>query len=228
MIVFVSEEYQRNFIREILEHLPGVTPIFEAGSMDEFFILARTYGPQMAIVDAQLIGDNRHKFYERSYRYVPEMILINNFCQLAVCSFLEVRRIYHQPPTREVLEQLIMEVMQKTSTEAKAGLLSIKTKGSMVNVIKDEVLFIEADSGKSLIHTRRGLLSVRSTLDSMERQMGEGFLRVHRSFIVNVKEISQVRYLHDRSYEIEFLNYSGKALMSRYKSQVYYNMLKNL
>ncbi|MEN6390429.1 MAG: LytTR family transcriptional regulator DNA-binding domain-containing protein [Syntrophomonas sp.] len=227
MIVFVSEEYQSNFLRSILEQIPGITPIFEAGSLDEFYTLARKHGPQMAIVDAQLIDDNRHEFYERSYRYVPEMILINNFCQFAVCSFLEVRRIYHEPPTKETLEQLIMGIMQRTSTRVKAGLLSIKTKGSLVNVVKDEVLFIEADSGKCLIHTRRGIFSVRSTLDNMERQLGEGFLRVHRSFIVNVKAISQVRYMHDRTYEIEFLNYNAKALMSRYKSQIYYDMLKN-
>lgn len=228
MIVFVAEDYQRSFLRGILEHIPGVTPILEARSLDEFYTIAQKYGPQMALVDAQLIDANRHDFYERSYRYVPEMILINNFCQFAVCSFLEIRRIYHEPPTKEMLEQLIMGIMQRTAAGSKAGLLSFKTKGSLVNVFKDEVVYTEADSGKSLIHTRRGVFSVRSTLDQMERQLGEGFLRVHRSFIVNVKEIGQVRYMHDRSYEIEFLNYHGKALMSRYRSQLYYDMLKNL
>lgn len=227
MIVFVSEEYQSNFLRSILEHIPGTTPVFEAGSLDEFYALARKHGPQMAIVDAQLIDDKRPEFYERIYRYVPEMILINNFCQFAVCSFLEVRRIYNESPTKEKLEQLIMEVMQRTSARAKAGLLSFKTRGSLVNIIKDDILFAEADSGKCLVHTRRGIFSVRSTLDNMERRLGEGFLRVHRSFIVNVKEISQVRYMHDRSYEIEFINYDAKALMSRYKCRIYYDRLKN-
>jgi hypothetical protein len=228
MIVFVSEEYQRSLIRGILEYMPGITPIFGAGSLDEFYALARNHGPQMAIVDARLIDDKRHEFYERSYRYVPEMILFYNFCQFAVCSFLEIRRIYHEPPTKEVLEQLITAAMQRISTGSKARMLSFKTKRNLVNVVKDEILFMEADSGKCLIHTRRGTFSVRSTLDSMERQLGEGFLRVHRSFIVNVNEISQVRYMYDRSYEIEFLNYSAKALMSRYKSQIYYDMLKSL
>lgn len=227
MIVFVSEEYQRSFLRNILEHIPGITPILEVKTLDEFFTVAQKYGPQMAIVDAHLIDDNRHEFYERSYRYVPEMILINNFCQFAVCSFLEIRRIYHEPPTKEMLEQLIMRIAQRTSIGSKAELLSFRTKGGLVNIIKEEVLFVEADNGKSLIHTRRGIFSVRSTLDHMENQLGEGFLRVHRSFIVNSKEISTVRYMHDRSYEIEFLNYDAKALMSRYKSQIYYNMLKN-
>lgn len=227
MIVFVSEEYQRNLLRSILEHIPGITPIFEVGSLDEFYSLARKHGPQMAIVEARLIDDDRHEFYERSYRNVPEMILINNFCQFAVCSFLEVRRIYNEPPTKEMLEQLIMGVIQRTSAGSKAGLLSFKTRGGLVNIIKDDILFAEADSGKCLVHTRRGIFSVRSTLDNLERRLGEGFLRVHRSFIVNVKKISRVRYMHDRSYEIEFINYGAKALMSRYKSQIYYDRLKN-
>lgn len=49
------------------------------------------------------------------------------------------------------------------------------------------------------------------------------FLRVHQSFIVNKKKILKVIDLGNRSYEIEFLNYDKKALMSRYQ----FEKLKN-
>jgi hypothetical protein len=108
----------------------------------------------MAIVEARLIDDDRHEFYERSYRNVPEMILINNFCQFAVCSFLEVRRIYNEPPTKEMLEQLIMGVIQRTCLQSM--LLSFN-QGGLSIITQDDILFAEATA--QMPFDRRGIFS---------------------------------------------------------------------
>lgn len=227
ILVLESEEHRLNFIRSTMERIPGISQILEASTLEHFFLLAEEHEPRAAIVEARLIYPERHSFYERINQYVPEIIVIDSFCQFAVSSFLEIRQVYNEPPSGEMLQQVIKGIMQRTyARNPKANLLTFKTRGSLVNIKKEEILFAEAERGKSVIHTRRGVFVVRSSLEQISRQLGEGFLRVHRSFIVNIKEISQVRSMHDRSYEIEFLNYHEKALMSRYKSQLYYDIVR--
>jgi DNA-binding LytR/AlgR family response regulator len=77
----------------------------------------------------------------------------------------------------------------------KPSLLSFITgkKGSIWKPIPlDEIVYIESDQKKTWLFTTDGQYSSIHTLKGLEQQLPPTFLRVHRSYIVNISYIRQI------------------------------------
>lgn len=82
------------------------------------------------------------------------------------------------------------------------GRLAIKEGGRVVFLRADEIDWIEAADYYAEIHTRGGTFLHRESMASLERRLvGEGFLRIHRSTIVNRQRIRELRG-GDRSAQV--------------------------
>ena len=81
------------------------------------------------------------------------------------------------------------------SARAPGGRLAIRTDGRILRVRLDEIERIEADRDVSHFHMRGGtVLIARESLTSVEQRLpGSGFLRVHRSHIVNIARVREVQ-----------------------------------
>lgn len=101
----------------------------------------------------------------------------------------------------------------KESTES---ILLIRTNEGLMQINKGDIVFIELQNGKSIIHTRNGIWETRKTLSDFDNRLGPDFMRVHRSLLINLTKIKMIREVFDRSYEVEFWDYPQRAIMSRY------------
>lgn len=95
--------------------------------------------------------------------------------------------------------------------------IAIKDKHNIFFISIIDILFVEKISNELLIHTDKGAYLLNKTLTELEDILDENFCRVHRSFIVNIKKISSITNLGNRSYQISFEGTNKNALMSRYK-----------
>lgn len=70
-------------------------------------------------------------------------------------------------------------------------------KNDQTHVIwNKEIVYIEAENTDSLIHClHRDVLS-RESISDLEKKVGEGFIKTHRSFIVNSRYITGIRRYH--------------------------------
>src|SRR6185369_3773437 len=69
----------------------------------------------------------------------------------------------------------------------------VKTDNKHVRVAYDEVCFVEALQNYVAIHLNTGKLLTYLTLSSVEKQLpARSFIKVHKSFIVNVGKISAI------------------------------------
>lgn len=56
-----------------------------------------------------------------------------------------------------------------------------------------ELIYVETDRHRNLFHTQQGVYSIYRKLDEIEQQFeGLGFLRVHRSFLVNMRYVDRI------------------------------------
>ncbi|GAB4335791.1 MAG: LytTR family DNA-binding domain-containing protein [Flammeovirgaceae bacterium] len=78
--------------------------------------------------------------------------------------------------------------------ETKGGSnIYVKTDNKIVRIKLDEILFVEALSDYMIIHTDSKKFVIHSTMKSLERRLpAKDFMRVHRSYIVNLSKIESI------------------------------------
>jgi two-component system response regulator LytT len=73
----------------------------------------------------------------------------------------------------------------------------VKSKHGLVKLQADEVYYIEALKDYVVIHTRDTRYTVHSTMKDIEKKIpSDRFLRVHRSYIVNLDRIERIEQNH--------------------------------
>lgn len=67
-----------------------------------------------------------------------------------------------------------------------------------------EILYIEAENTDSVIHCLHGDILSNESISKIEKKAGEGFIKIHRSFVVNCSYVTGIkRYLLSVNQQIE-------------------------
>lgn len=101
---------------------------------------------------------------------------------------------------------LVVEKISEESVERKTGdtmvetledRIFIRSQNKLVKVMLDEILFIEAERNYCNIITSDQIFTIVSPLSAFcEKMVSKDFLRVHRSFVVNIKKLDAVADSH--------------------------------
>ncbi|MBK6264366.1 LytTR family transcriptional regulator DNA-binding domain-containing protein [Marivirga sp. S37H4] len=97
--------------------------------------------------------------------------------------------------------------------------LFIKSNGILIKIKLSDILYVEAKDKMCIIGMAEELIETRMSLQKLEEKLPiDRFLRIHRSFIINTKEISQINLSKNevqlgpykvpigRSYKEPFIN----------------------
>ena len=97
----------------------------------------------------------------------------------------------------------------------------ITTTKGIYNIPFEDIFFIECRQKKSLIHTKSEILILPLPLYRMKEALPSAiFLQTHRSFLVNLKNVSHIDKQKD-PWTISFFGYEEHAFISRsYRHQV--------
>jgi two-component system response regulator LytT len=82
-------------------------------------------------------------------------------------------------------------------TEHKDGadILFVKNRSRLMHVKHEDLLFVEALKDYVVVHTRKESYTIHSTMKEIERKLSDRrFMRVHRSYIVNLNSIESIKY----------------------------------
>lgn len=85
----------------------------------------------------------------------------------------------------EKLSQVLADVVRELSGE----FFSFKSGGQWVRVDRRQILFLESDRRQIHLVTAAEEHGYYGSLDEAQRELGERFLRCHKSFLVNVEQI---------------------------------------
>ena len=94
----------------------------------------------------------------------------------------------------------------RSLTEHKSGadIIFVKNRSRLMQVKHDDLLFVEALKDYVVIHTRKESYTIHSTMKEIERKLSDRrFVRVHRSYIVNLDVIESMKYANIRVEGIE-------------------------
>ena len=95
-----------------------------------------------------------------------------------------------KPVSIEKLFEVCDRFLKSTETQPRFFLFSLGKE--VVRVYEKDLYYGEAQGHYMLLHTRQGELKLRTTVPELEKQLGEGFFRPSRSFLVNLRYVTRM------------------------------------
>jgi two-component system LytT family response regulator len=121
--------------------------------------------------------------------------LLKPFGEERVRKALARVRTFLEGSARHDFQQRLTELLAATGNH-KANCLLVKDKDRLLVLRPNEVDWVEADGDYVRLHAGPEAYFIRSTMTHMEERLAsEGFVRIHRSRLVNLDRIKELRPL---------------------------------
>jgi DNA-binding LytR/AlgR family response regulator len=76
-----------------------------------------------------------------------------------------------------------------------AEVIFVKNRSRLMRVKQEDLLFVEALKDYVVVHTRAEAYTIHSTMKEVERKLSDPrFIRIHRSYIVNLHAIESMKH----------------------------------
>lgn len=125
-----------------------------------------------------------------------------------------------------ILERVLEEnSIHKEESNQKNLIVNYNNQSFIIPI--DKILFIEQCGYLSIIHTLDGIYRCVSTLIRLYNELNDDFFLAHKSFLVNIKNVSHVSYNRRTSGDIFFDQYDKTALLSVRKKSEFKKALLN-
>lgn len=99
-------------------------------------------------------------------------------------------RYLMKPVTAENLFPLLDLALERIGRISRY--LVLEVDGEQRRVEEDSIFYIEAKGHAVLLETAAGLITVKTSLSALTRQLGADFVSAHRSFLVNLRHVERV------------------------------------
>ncbi|WP_019122355.1 LytR/AlgR family response regulator transcription factor [Brevibacillus massiliensis] len=214
-------------LRSILSELPDALIVGTAENANDALRLVREKGPELTFLDIELPDRKGLELAENLRKIKPDMFIV--FITAHRKYSLEAFHLYAcdyilKPIDPDRVKQTFRYVQQILKLPAKhqpashlqTPRISINLGHERIFVKLSEIFYIEKTGRHTFISCVNGKFKTRQTLQELEQNLGTGFFRSHKSYIINTEQVERiVHYPNSSYYEVRFKNYNGKALLSR-------------
>jgi len=238
-----DESLARKKLRQLLADESGIDVVGEGSTADETIELVRNTKPHLLFLDIQMPGmdglDIAAELCSGKFAPMPHIIFTTAHDQYALRAF-EVHAVDYllKPFSRERLSsaierarsQIALANQQLSSNSGSplsqqgnkyANRIVFKSRGRIVFLPVSDIRWISAEENYVRIRTNSETHLLRETMVRLQEKLDpEVFLRVHRSSIVNLQHVKEVRTEADGEYTVLLVN-GDKLTMSRsYRSRI--------
>jgi two-component system, LytTR family, response regulator len=198
-IIVDDEALARERVRTLLADAPGVTIVAECSGGREAVDQILAERPELVFLDVQMPDLDGFDVLEAvASEWLPQVIFVTAYDEYAIKAF-DVHAIdYLLKPIeperfRKALARVTKRDLLAMLDERPIDRLVIRTRSKVSFLRPSEIDWIEADGKHAVLHAGRETHVVRHTLTRLEQRLApHGFVRVHRSAIVNVDRIREL------------------------------------
>ncbi len=202
-IVVEDEPLARNLLARWLGEMPDIRLLGAAASVNGALELVQSRAPELIFLDINLAGENGFGLLDKlPAEQRPDIIFVTAYADYAVQAFRVNAVDYLKKPfNREHLHEAVRRtrLRHQSSKLNQAGSapprLRIKDAGQTEYVEIAAIEWIASASGYSVLHTAQRCYVLRRSLRSLQQRLGESFVRVHRSSIVNIQYVASIKAL---------------------------------
>lgn len=234
-----DETLARERFKSLLSHAKSnIQIIGESGQASEAIEEINSLKPDVVFLDIQMPGLDGFDVISLLEKPLPYIIFVTAYDQYAIKAFDVFALDYLTKPVRlERLQQCIdrlsdfskikqaqEEPLRKAVEDQKTKPLHVLTakKGRGIHILDvNDVLYLEADDKLLYAYTSENKYRIEGTLNAFELRLSDGrFVRSHRSYLVNVKHITELIPWFSGTYELKLSNDSQIPVSRRKVKEV--------
>lgn len=196
-LIIDDEEPARALIQDHLSKIDGFEIIATCGSAIEAYKILQTQAIDLMFLDIEMPGMKGTDFFKGLINK-PEVIFTTAYRDYALEGFnLNAIDYLLKPIFFDRFFQSIEKFLQTTKAPIIAPQVETKEQHIVINQNKKnirvklgDINYIESLGDYIKIHTSDTIISTKHSLTSFENKLSTSFLRIHRSFIVNLDKIT--------------------------------------
>jgi len=211
-IIADDEPLARKTIRLLARRDPDITIVAECRNGAEAIDAVREHKPDLLFLDIQMPRLDGFDVLELLGDEAPAIVFVTAYDQYAIRAF-EVHAVDYllKPFTDERFEKALARakelVRRKETDHAKLAKLTaahrtfaqrfmVRSAGRVVFLKADEIDWIEAADYYARLHAGASSYLIRESMNELEAMLDpEAFVRIHRSTIVNLDRVREMRPL---------------------------------
>jgi len=228
-VIVDDEMLARKSVRRFLRMHSDVNVVGECADGESAVNMILQEKPQLVFLDIQMPEMDGFEVVRRlGAQSIPATVFVTAYDRYALLAF-EANGLDYllKPFGQERFDRALVRVRKQISAEVCLGesrltrtfvtQLPIQEHGRIVLVKTADIVWIEADGNYARVHLRNRQHTVRETLQVLEHRLDpRDFVRIHRSAIVNVNHIKEIRPWF-RGYHLVVLENGEEVRMSRYQ-----------
>ena len=222
-IIVDDERHARQKLRALLGSHADVEIVAECGNGDDAVAAIREARPDLVFLDVQIPGRDGFDVIATAGDAMRHVVFVTAFDQYAVRAFdvqaldyllkpfdrmrldkaLERARAAVRGNDGDLRERLAALVEQVRPEPRPIDRMMVKSSGRITFLRVDEIDWIEAADNYVRVHAGKEGHLIRETMNHLETQLDRRkFVRIHRSAIVNVDSIAEIRSLFHGDHSI--------------------------
>ena len=213
-LIIDDEPLARSIVQEYLSNYPDISVVQECNDGFEGVKAIMQHHPDLIFLDIQMPKINGFEMLEL-VEPVPAVIFTTAYDEYAIRAF-EAHAIDYllKPFSRERFGKAIQKLLQQQGgsiirqpgslletaslSPAQSQRIVVKLAGRIKIIHVQDLVYIEAADDFVKIHTAEGPLLKNKTMGHFEQVLDQQqFVRIHRSFIVNIQQIVRLD-LHEK------------------------------
>jgi two-component system LytT family response regulator len=248
-VIVDDEALARRGIRALLEGAEDIEVVSECCNGREAIEAIAASEPQLVYLDIQMPGKSGFEVIDAmDQRKCPHIIFVTAFDKFAVQAFdvhaldfllkpLKKERFYesleraraavasaHDGSMLRRFAEMAAEMRRPQENECMAPIsarIPVKTQGRVLFVQVADIDWVEADRDYVSLHTGTKSWLVRETIAATETRLTSyGFVRIHRSALVNANRVRELRSLSKGELAVVLLDGTELKLSRNYRSAI--------
>ncbi|SNT06876.1 two component transcriptional regulator, LytTR family [Anaerovirgula multivorans] len=231
ILVVEDNQVERNNLVRMLRRLKTGIKIFEAATGEQAIKILRQEMIGLFFLDIELPDISGLKI-AATIRSMPQyeltyIVFITTHVYYQLEAFKKyhcydfIEKPYKKEDVAKISERLIKGITKEWDKEQ---VVRFQIRNCILKIFLKDILFIESQGRNCVIHTKNNqyIIPNISMQKLLERIGASNFMRTHKSYIVNLKNIHLIEKHEKNSWIVHFENYSLVAYISdKYKKDFF-------
>ncbi|HEY9203217.1 MAG TPA: response regulator [Sulfurimonas sp.] len=226
IVIVDDEELARARLSRMLRTL-GHDEIIEASNADEAIKSVRQESPEIIFLDINMPKVSGLELgYELKYIDPNIAIVFQTAYEEHALKAFDIGAVGYlvKPYSLEQVKQTIERLSSPKQKDQDLRILS-KIGDNYLLLKPEEIYYVKADLSEVMLRSAKGFSYYAQKISDLEKKLhGHNFVRIHRSFLINVDEIKEIETIEQSKLRFRFKNISDTVESSKDGAKKFRNM----